>query len=204
MVKVEGQNSNRNTAKQTVENGQKELGWRRRDRYYVTGTRLKKFEAAEWCWIQPGKIGWLWHVAHEVIPAQLEHFESLTWPCMIRWHHWRHKRPHVPFLFSLFVWPSSRSFEFQPRTFTIEFYGKKIYQIRAYDFGVQLDAVKTLVLRPVLSTRNLIETMLILHGGVQTILCLIHRNDSGFCACVYSCKCGVSGCSWLCGMLSCR
>ena len=28
-------------------------------------------------------------------------------------------------------------FEFWPRTFTIELYGKKIYPIRAYDFGVQ-------------------------------------------------------------------
>ena len=28
-------------------------------------------------------------------------------------------------------------FEFRPRTFTIGFYGKKLYHIRAYDFGVQ-------------------------------------------------------------------
>ena len=28
-------------------------------------------------------------------------------------------------------------FEFRPRTFTIGFYGKKIFHIRAYDFGVQ-------------------------------------------------------------------
>ena len=51
---------------------------------------------------------------------------------------WRHKCSHVPvfrrlFLECLTVFP----FEFRPRTFTIRFYGKKLYHIRAYDFGVQ-------------------------------------------------------------------
>ena len=35
----------------------------------------------------------------------------------------------------LTVFPFDR--EFRPRTFTIRFYGKKLYHIRAYDFGVQ-------------------------------------------------------------------
>ena len=63
-------------------------------------------------------------VTCEVIPADHEHFVSLAWPCMmVRWHHWHHKRSHVPFCFAvcLTVFP----FEFRPRTFTIGFYRKK-------------------------------------------------------------------------------
>ena len=50
MVKVWGQNSNRNTIKQTVEMVKKKIGWRRRCRYYVTGARHQESEAAEWSW----------------------------------------------------------------------------------------------------------------------------------------------------------
>ena len=66
----------------------KYLGWRRHGRYYITGARRQKFEAAEWSWIQPGVIGLLRQVTYEVILDDHNHFESLAWPCMIaRWHH---------------------------------------------------------------------------------------------------------------------
>ena len=35
---------------------QKNLGWRRRGRYYITGARHQEFESAEWPWIQPGIV----------------------------------------------------------------------------------------------------------------------------------------------------
>ena len=103
MAKVRGQNSNMNTVKQTAKNGQKNLGWRRRGRYYVTGARRQEFEAVELSWVRPGVIGLLRQVAYELISANHEHFESFEWPCMIAgWHHWHHKRLHVPFFRRLF------------------------------------------------------------------------------------------------------
>ena len=38
-------------------------------------------------------------------------------------------------------------FEFRPRTFTIGFYRRKIFHIRAYDFGVQLKFSKIVLKR---------------------------------------------------------
>ena len=47
--------------------------------------------------IRPSVIRKLRQVTHKLIPADHEHFESLTWPWMFaRWHHWCHKRLHVP------------------------------------------------------------------------------------------------------------
>ena len=113
----------------------KNLGWRS-GQHYVTGARHQAFEATEWSRIRPGIINLLWQVAYEVIPVDHEHFEWLAWPCMIvRWHHWRRICLHVPF-FSLPVWPPFRS-NFDLRPLPLVSTKKKIYQIRAFDFGVQ-------------------------------------------------------------------
>ena len=103
MVNVRGKNSNVKTDKQTGRKWPKNVGWRRRGRYYITGARHQEFEAAEWSWIQPDLIGLLRQVAYELILADHEHIESLAWPCMkARWHHWRHKHSHVPFFYCPF------------------------------------------------------------------------------------------------------
>ena len=68
VVKNRGQNSNRNTVKQTAENGQKNLGWRRRRRYYVTGAGRQKFKAptgpefdqAFWVYYGRSPTNWFW------------------------------------------------------------------------------------------------------------------------------------------------
>ena len=87
----------------------KHLGWWRCGRYYVTGARRQEFEAVEWSENRPGVIGVLWQVAHELILADLDHFESLAWPfTMAKWYHWRHKCSNVQ-LISIYVWPSSCS-----------------------------------------------------------------------------------------------
>ena len=58
MVNVLAQTSNRNTVKQSAENGKNipgdedAGGW-----YYVTGARRQKIEVPEWSWIQPGING---------------------------------------------------------------------------------------------------------------------------------------------------
>ena len=103
MVKGRGQNSNRNTVKQKEgRKWPKNLGWRRRGRYYVTCAGCQEFKVAEWFWTWPGVLGLLWQVTYEVIPADHEHFESLAWPCMVaRWNHWCHKRSHVPLFLCL-------------------------------------------------------------------------------------------------------
>ena len=105
MVKVRGQNYNRNTVKQTAKNGRKISG----DDDVAAGTtsqvpgvqnsRLRN----DLEWFRLGVIGSPLQVAYKVIPADREHFESVLWPCMIaRWHQRRHKRSHVPFFRRLF------------------------------------------------------------------------------------------------------
>ena len=115
----------------------KNVGWRRRGRYYVTGARQQEFsEAAEWSWIRPDIMGLLQQVANELIPADHEHFESLVWPCMTaRWHHWRHKHSYVPFFRCLIDCLPVRSLT---SGLHHKILWKEIYQTRAYDFGVQL------------------------------------------------------------------
>ena len=87
------------------------LGWQIHNQYYITGGRRHKFGSAEWS--RP--------VTYAVISADHEHFESLTWPCMIggttdvanpRTCHF------CPVSLTL-------SFEIWPQTFIIGFYGKK-------------------------------------------------------------------------------
>ena len=74
-----------------------------------------------------------------LILADHEYLDSVAWPChdcevAPVWHHdVTNARTCQFFAVCLTVFP----FEFRPRTFTIGFYGKKLYHIRAYDFGVQ-------------------------------------------------------------------
>ena len=76
-MNVRGQNLNRNTVKQTAENGQKILdddiagiaSWCQASRIH---------RAEEWYWIRPGIIRLLRQVAYDMIPADHEHFESLA------------------------------------------------------------------------------------------------------------------------------
>ena len=85
----------------------KNLRWRRHGRYYVTGARRKNSRLRNGLEYWPDIIDLQQQVIYELIPAEDEHFESLTWPCMIaRWHHWQHKRSHVP-VFSPSARPSS-------------------------------------------------------------------------------------------------
>ena len=87
MVKVRGQNLNRNTVKHTAEKSQKISG-DDDGGYYVTGARRQEFVAVEWSWNQPGILR---QIAYELNLADNEHFESLAWPCMMaRWYHWHH------------------------------------------------------------------------------------------------------------------
>ena len=74
-----------------------------------------------------------------LIPADHEYLDSVAWPChdcevAPVWHHDVTNPRTCQFsAVCLTVFP----FEFRPRTFTIGFYEKKLYHIRAYDFGVQ-------------------------------------------------------------------
>ena len=132
MVKVRGRSSNRNTVKHAAEKWPKNLGWWHRGRFYVTGARCQEFKAAEWSWIRPGAIGhygrsrtnwfqpvmntsnrshdlaWLWGGTTDVTNARTGHFSAV---CL-----------------SVFLFTS----DLHHRILR-----KKIYQIRAYDFGVQ-------------------------------------------------------------------
>ena len=129
MVKVQGPNSNRDMVKQATK------------KPLLTTTQPV---SSHWCqasrargcglvWIRPGVIGLRRQATYEVIQDDHEHFEWHAWPCMIaRWHHWRQKCSHVPYIaLCLPIF----SFEFPPESFTIGFYGKKIYQIRVNDFA---------------------------------------------------------------------
>ena len=76
----------------------KYLWWWWRSWYYVTGSRRQELEAAELSWITPAVIGLLRQVIYELIPSwtfRIAHLKT-------RWHHWRHKRSHVPFFRCLF------------------------------------------------------------------------------------------------------
>ena len=74
-----------------------------------------------------------------LIPADHEYLDSVAWPChdcevAPVWHHDVTNARTCQFsAVCLTVFP----FKFRPRTFTIGFYGKKLYHIRSYDFGVQ-------------------------------------------------------------------
>ena len=75
-------------------------------------------------------------VEYKVIPTDYADFESLAWPCMIaRWHHGRHNACTCHFFaVCLTVFPFRIStLEPSPSDAT-----KKVYEIRAYDFGIQL------------------------------------------------------------------
>ena len=103
MVKVWGQNSNRNTVKQTAENGQKISG----DENVASITSLV-----------PGvKNSRLWNGLEFDGAYKINYGRSRKWfrlitnisnislasPCMkATWHHWRHKRSHMPFFYCLF------------------------------------------------------------------------------------------------------
>ena len=133
----------------------KNLGLPQGGRYCVTGARRQEFEAAEWSWTRTGVIRLLWQVAYDLIPADHEHFELLVWPCMIaRWHHCVTKARTCHFFA---VCLTVFQFEFWRRTFTIGFHEKNIYQIRAYDFGVQFsfeNSRKLKLLDEILSTAS--------------------------------------------------
>ena len=128
MVKVRGQNSNRNTVKQTAQNGPKHDDDAAGITSLVPGVENSRLRNS---YELPCAILLLQQVAYELIPADQEHFESLAWACMIaRWHHWSHNAftCHV-FAVCLTIFP----FVLRPRTLTIGFYGKKkLYPIRAY------------------------------------------------------------------------
>ena len=126
MVKVRGQNSNWNTVKQTAKIAKKISGDENAAGITSLVPGVKNLRLWNGLEFDRGVIGLLEQVAFEVIPADHEHFETLAWPCMkARWHHWRHKRSHMPF----FRWLFNRlPFEFQHRTFTIAlgFYRKNL------------------------------------------------------------------------------
>ena len=104
MVKIWGQKPNRKLVKQMATKKSQVTKTRPVLRHWCPVWRM---QAAEWSWIWPSVLGLLRQITYELILADHEHFKSLAWPCMItRWHHWHHKRSHVP-LVSLSVWPSS-------------------------------------------------------------------------------------------------
>ena len=129
------------------------LGWRRGGYYYGNGTghtawcsEISPLTSLDACnsgassdvkepvSLHQAVLGLLRRFAYEMILADHEHFKTLAWLCMMaRWHHWRHSRSHVPFL-SLAAWPSSRSYFGPSPSNSME----QTYQIRAYDFGVQI------------------------------------------------------------------
>ena len=81
----------------------KKFGWQRHGPLLWHWCQGSKIRASELSWTWPDVIGLLRQVAYELIPADQEHFKSLAWHCMIaRWHHWRHKRSHVPSFRRLF------------------------------------------------------------------------------------------------------
>ena len=135
MVKVRGRTSNRNQT--DGRKCPKNLGWQWRDQHCVTGARRQGFEVAEWSWIWPGVIHFfLRQVVYKFIPVGHEHYKLLAWPCMIAsWHHYvTNARTCHFFAVCLAV----LLFDFRSTTFTIDrLLRKKIYQIRAYDCGVQ-------------------------------------------------------------------
>ena len=103
-----GQNSNRNTVKQTA-NRRPKLA----KKYRVTTARPALHH---WCQASKSRgcrmvLNSTGHdrftmAGYEVIPADREHLESFAWPCMMaKWHQWCHKRLHMRF-FSLSVWLS--------------------------------------------------------------------------------------------------
>ena len=75
MVKVRGQNLNRNTVKQTAEIGKKISGDNDADAIASLVPGVKNLR------IRLGVIRLPRQVVYEMIPADQEHFESLAWPC---------------------------------------------------------------------------------------------------------------------------
>ena len=138
MVKVQGQNSNRNTVKQTVKNsqtfsgdgdvacnlslvpGDQDMRLQNGIEFFLSkysSTPVTMFVYLYWIWLGIKDINrFTRRVAYEVIPGDQEHFDSLAWPCMIvRWPHWRHQWSHLPCFSQLSVWPSSGSnFDLRP------------------------------------------------------------------------------------------
>ena len=135
MVKVRGQNSNRNTVEQTAENGQKISGdddaagiasWCQASR--MQGCRIVLNSTGRNMFSTGVGVrndsGWSWTfriarvTLHDcevapLVPQKLAHAIFFA-VCLI--------------VFQYEIWR---------RTLTIEFYGKKVYQIRAYGLGVQ-------------------------------------------------------------------
>ena len=135
MVRVRCQNSNRNTVKQTAENGRKFSGDRdaaginhfyqaskiRGSGMVLNSTGCHRFSTAgrvrtDSGWSGPFRIARV--TLHDCKVAPLR---SQAQTCY--------------FFFAVYL--TIFLFEFRPQTFTIGFYGENIYQIRAYDFGVQ-------------------------------------------------------------------
>ena len=137
MAKVRGQSSDRNTVKQTAENGQKSPVTRTwpllRNCPLVPGVKNSRL----WngylirSFTTVGRVqndsGWWW--TFRIARATFHDFEVTQQKADV-------PKARMCHFFSPSVWPSFL-FELWRRTFTIGFYGKKIYPIRAYDFGVQ-------------------------------------------------------------------
>ena len=89
MVKVQGQTPNRNTVKQTAENNRKFSG--DDNAAGITSPVPGIKNSRLWNGLEfdrPYYIGLLRQVVYKLIPADHEHFELLTCPCMkARWHH---------------------------------------------------------------------------------------------------------------------
>ena len=116
----------------------KNLGWRRRGWYYVSGVRCQEFEAAailnstgQYGFTMAGRIqldfGWSWTfwIVRVTVTVHEGEVASLTSQTLTR------------AIFSLSVWPS-RCLNFDRGPFPSHgTLWKEIYQIRAFDFGVQ-------------------------------------------------------------------
>ena len=110
----------------------KNLRWRRRGRYYVTGARRQELEAAErfGCirFITAGRLrsDSIWLIMN-ISNRSRDH----AW--------WRDGTTDVTNARTCHFFAACLTvfLEFGPQTFTMDSMEKKIYQIRAYDFGVQ-------------------------------------------------------------------
>ena len=107
----------------------------RRGRYYITGARHQEFEAVKWSSFLPGVIRLLRQAASSrfwLIMNISNHSRDLTW---LRGGTTDVTKVRMCHIFWLSVWPSSCS-TFEPKPSPLDS-TEKIYQISAYDFGVQ-------------------------------------------------------------------
>ena len=139
MVKVQGQNSNRNVVKWTAKNGQKVSDDKDAagNTSLVPGVKSSKlrtqsgleFDQAYAYWVYYGRSPTKWFRLIMNM-HMLNHSRVLAWLRGGTTDMTNIRSPFCQFFF-LAVCLTTFPFEFQPRTFTIKFFKEKNYQIRA-------------------------------------------------------------------------